>query len=180
LKGVEEMKKNIIIIGALLAVIIVTYAIAWGQMYITSKKYYNDAMKSYNETDYVYAIKGNKVAKEDESGYVFNSGFEQIVNIWNSPYALPKPKVYSDAQNMIDEIINRKIDIETAIEMFDRYFRMDNKGYLDEVLLRVADLYIQDNDMPKAKETLELIKEAFPNNTETQKIVEEKFKEINI
>lgn len=172
------MKKNIKIIGAIAVIIIVTYAIAWVQMYTTSQKYYADALKSYKAGDYVTAIKGKKIENEDESGYTFNGGFEQVEDIWDSVYALPKPQAYKDAENMTNEIINNKLDIKTGTDMFNKYFKMDDKGYLDSVMLRVADLYIQDNDIQDAKDTLETVKEAFPNNAETQKIVQEKLNKI--
>lgn len=171
------MKKNLKVIISMLLIIGFTYGAAWGQMYINSIRYYKDAMESYNNNEYVTAIKGKKVEKEDGTGYVFKGGFQQAADIWSSSYALPKPGVYKDSINMINEIVNNKIDIKTGTEMFNRYFKID-KGYLNIVMLRVADLYIEANDMEGAKETLELIKEAFPNDTETQKIVKEKFEKI--
>lgn len=171
------MKKKFKIIILLLLIIILTYGTAWGQMYRDSKKYYRDAMESYNRKNYAVAIKGQKVEDENSDGYVYKGGFQQAADIWSSAYAIPKPKVYFDSKEKINEIINNHIDIKTGTDMFNKYFKID-KGYLNQVMLRVVDLYIKDDDKDGAKETLELIKEAFPNDAETQKIVKDKLDKI--
>lgn len=161
----------------ILLIIILTYGTAWGQMYMDSKRYYSDAMESYNRKDYAVAIKGKKVENENSDGYVYKGGFQQAADIWTSAYAIPKPKVYYDSKDKINEIINNHINIKNGTDMFNKYFKID-KGYLNQVMLRVVDLYIKDGDKDSAKETLDLIKEAFPNDVETQKVVKDKLDKL--
>lgn len=172
------MNNKLKVIISLLIITILTYGFAWGEMYFNSKKYYKDAMKNYNDKNYVIAIKGKKVEKDDGSGYEFKGGFQHVMDIWDSSYAIPKPKVYKESKEMINEIINKKIDIKTGTEMFNKYFKLD-KTCLNAVMLRVADLYIQADDKEGAKETLKLIEEAFPNDNETQKNVKERLKKLD-
>lgn len=159
----------------MIIVTIFIYGVAWIQMYINSIKYFKDAMESYNNKDYIMAIKGKKVEKDDGTGYIFKGGFQQVVDIWSNSYAVPKPNVYKDSIGMINEIVDKNIDIKTGTEMFNRYFKID-KEYLNIVMLKVADLYIEGNDLEGAKETLELIKEAFPNDIKIQEAVKDKLK----
>lgn len=171
------MIKKIKIMLVVFLVIVLTYGIAWVQMYISSEKFYKDAVESYNNKDYAIAIKGKKVENQDESGYVFKGGFEQAADTWSGTYAFPKPKVYYDSTKMINDIINNKLDVKSGTDMFNRYFKLD-KGYLDAVLLRVADLYIKDDDKDDAVETLKLVQEAFPNNADIQQIVNDKLQKL--
>lgn len=166
--------KAVLIVVLLFAIM---YCISWGQMYVNSQKYYKSAMENYANRDYAVAIKGEKVENEDESGYKYVGGFEEAANIWDSSFAWPKPKVYFDSKNKINEIINKKIDIKTGMELYKRYFQID-KGYLSNVLLRVTDLYIDSDDKEDAKDTIDLIKQSFPNDSETLKLADEKLEKI--
>lgn len=173
------MKKNNKIFISIIIVTISIYGVAWIQMYINSIKYFKDAMESYNNKDYVMAIKGKKIEKDDGTGYVFKGGFQQVVDIWSDSFAVPKPGVYKKSLDMINEIVDKNIDIRTGTEMFNRYFKID-KEYLNIVMLKVADLYIEANDIKGAKEILEIIKEAFPNDIKTQEEVKNKLESINL
>ncbi len=171
------MTKKLKSVIAVLLIIIFTYTIAWMQLYRMSKKYYKNAMESYDKKEYALALKGKKIEKQDRSGYEFKGGFQQVVEIWKSPYAFPKPKVYRKASNMAETLINEKIDVKTGTEIFNRYFKFD-KGYLGEVMLRVGDLYLESGDKESALETFNLVEEAFPNDADILKKAEDKIKSI--
>ena len=171
------MKKSIKITLAVILIIFITYTISWVEMFMNSKRYYNDALESYKKKDYTMAIKGKKIESDDENGYVFKGGFQQAAEIWESPYAFPKPSLYKNSQNMIEKIIRNNIDIKTGTDFYKKYFKLD-KGYVNDVMLRVIDLYIEDGDYDDARDTLELLKESFPNDSKTLKLAEEKYKKL--
>mgnify|MGYP001601923707 FL=1 len=107
------MKKNAQIALIVIVAVLLIYGVAWIQQNNMSNKYYKDAMGNFEKGDYVIALKGKNIEKEDGSGYEFMGGFEQVDNIWSSPYAFPKPSSYKKSKDMAQEIINSKIDIKT-------------------------------------------------------------------
>lgn len=171
------MKKNAKITLIVIGVVILIYGVAWFQLNSMSNKYYKDAMGNFEKGDYVIALKGKKVEKKDGSGYKYIGGFQQVNDIWSSPYAIPKPSEYKKSKDMVNQIINDKIDIETGIEMFKQYFQID-RGYLAEIMLRVADQYVEADDVDSAIETYKIILEAFPQDDDILNEVNEKLESI--
>ncbi|EOD01198.1 tetratricopeptide repeat protein [Caldisalinibacter kiritimatiensis] len=158
-------------------VILVTYTWVWVQCYIATQNYYRNAMDNLNKGKYITALKGDRVLSEDNSKYVFIGGFQQVVEIWENPCAVPKPKLYTQAKEKISSIIKEKIDIHTGEEAFQTYINLDNR-YLPEILLHVGDLYLRKGDKKSAKETYTVVKDAFAFNQEAVKSAEEKLNRI--
>jgi len=157
------VKKNAKIALVFIIAVLLIYGVAWIQQNNMSNKYYKDAMANFKKGDFVIALKGKKVEKEDGSGYVFMGGFQQVSDIWSSPYAFPKPSAYKKSKDMAEQIIKNNIDIKTGTDMLKRYLQID-KGYLGEIMLNVADLYLKADDKENAIETYKTIEEAFPND----------------
>lgn len=172
------MKKNAKIVLAFIVVVILIYGIAWIQQNNMSNKYYKDAMGNFEKGDYVIALKGKKVEKEDRSGYEFIGGFQQVNDIWSSRYAFPKPSEYKKSKDMVNKIINDKIDIKTGTDMFKQYFQID-RGYLGEIMLNVADQYLEADDVENAIETYKMLQEAFPQDTTILNEANKKLEELS-
>ena len=137
-----------------------TYIYVWVEMYSRTSRYYEHAMELLNAKDYALAIKGQQVFDAQENAYIYKGGFQQIVIAWEHPFALPRPKMYRNAKDKIHEIITMKISAEEGMEIFKMYFRLDNR-YLGEILLRVGDIYREQQNIEKAKEIYSLITEIF-------------------
>ena len=162
----------------ILAVIFLSYGWVWFESYHMFKQYYKQAMQNYDNGEYIIALKGDQVLSEDQTRYIFEGGFQQAMDIWSSPYALPKPKLYWDTQEKIRTIIDEKIDIEMGKEAFKKYFQLDNK-YLGDILLRMGDLYIQQGNTNKAEETYTIVKDAFARDVELLTKAEERLSALN-
>lgn len=161
----------------IILVILITYTWVWVQCYVASKSYYRNAMDNLNNGKYITALKGDRVLSEDNSKYVFIGGFQQVVEIWENPYAVPKPKLYTEAKEKITFIIKEKIDIQAGEEAFQTYINLDNR-YLPEILLHVGDLYLQKGDKKSAKEIYTVVKDAFAFNQNAIKLAEEKLSRL--
>jgi tetratricopeptide (TPR) repeat protein len=171
------VKKNAQIALVVIVAVLLIYGVAWIQQNSMSNKYYKDAMGNFEKGDYVIALKGKKVEKEDGSGYEFMGGFQQVNDIWSSPYAFPKPSAYKKSKEMANEIIKSKIDIKTGMDMLKQYLQID-KGYLGEIMLNIADQYLRADDKENAIETYKTIVEAFPNDADILNIAKKKLKEF--
>ncbi len=165
----QKLKKPIII----LLVILISYSWVWLESYQRTKLYYQNALENFHKGRYITAIKGERVLKEDRSGYVFKGGFQQVETIWSSKYAFPRPGLYAEAKKKIDLIINKKIDIEMGENAFHQYFRLDNK-YLPQILLRVGDLHLKEGNIDKARKAYDLVRQAFSRKQELAKQAEDK------
>lgn len=120
-------------------------------------------MANYRAGSYIDALKGKKAEKPDGSGYVYQGGMQEVVDIWNSGYAYPKPAVYASAVKTANTIINEKIDAKTGLAAFQKYFKTDNE-YLPQILFRVAALCVAQGDTGDAKQIYDTIAEAFPTD----------------
>lgn len=169
--------KNVKTALIFIVVVFLIYGVAWIQQNSMSNKYYKDAMASFKKGDYVIALKGKKYEKEDGSGYEFMGGFQQVNDIWSSPYAFPKPPAYKKSKDMVEEIINNKIDIKTGTDMFKQYFQID-RGYLGKIMLKVADQYLKADDKESAIETYKIILEAFPHDPDILNDANKKLEEL--
>lgn len=170
------MKKKLIIGGLVLAFIFISYSVVWVKSYNHSKEYYSMAMENYNKGDYIIALKGDRVLKEDQSGYIYLGGFQQAMEIWDSKYAFPKPDIAERSKQMAERILS-EIDIKTGQQIFKTYFKIDNR-FLPEVLIRIGELQMEENQLSKAQETFKMAGEAFARREGITEIVQQKLEEI--
>lgn len=143
------MRKVLITVGSLILVALAIYIWSWEEVNIKTDKYYNDAIQSYESGDYMAALKG-KGATGKETSSISKGGFQNVVQAWSAPYAVPKPAVYKEALQGIDELINQKLTIEIGEKLYDKYVGVDD-AYLPQVMLRVGDLYKEKGDAEKAR-----------------------------
>jgi len=137
-----------------------TYALAWFNSYNLSRTYYRQAEASYRAGRYIEALMGYKGYDQAHKRRVFVGGYAQVVNIWEHPWALPRPAIYEEARAKVMEIIHQKFTRQDAQLFLDRYLGRENP-YLGEVMLRMAKLYEQEGDDESALEVYHLITESF-------------------
>ena len=170
----KKYRKIIIV----LLFISLSYLWVWFETYNRTSKFYQQASYNTEQGNYMSALKGKRTLNHDESGYVFKGGFQQVIEAWDSPYAIPKPDIYKKSEESINTIINKKIDIATGNRIFQSYFKLDNK-YLPEILLRIGDLQEEQGQLSKAKDIYTMVLEAFARNKEAAKYAEEKLNQLD-
>lgn len=156
-----KKRKPLLAVLVLALVVAVTYFVSWMQYYSRSQTYYRQAMANYDAGDYIGALKGKQVSTADGSGYAFQGGMQEVIDIWSSGYAFPKPAVYHQAVQMANTIIDQKIDAKTGLDAFQQYFKTDNE-FLPQILFKVAGELEQQNDIKDARDIYQTIKDAFP------------------
>ena len=153
-------KKPAIVILVIAILFAGTYALAWFNSYNLSRTYYRQAEASYRAGRYIEALMGYKDYDAAHGRRVFVGGYAQVVNIWEHPWALPRPAVYEEARAKVREIIHQKFTREDAQLFLDRYLGRENP-YLGEVMLRMAELYEEEGDDENALETYRLVISSF-------------------
>ncbi len=153
-------RKLAIIVIAIFVLFAGNYALAWFNSYNLSGTYYRQAGVSYQAGKYVEALMGYKDYDEASGRHVFVGGYAQVVNIWEHSWALPRPAIYAEAKAKVREIIHQKFTREDAQLFLDRYLGRENP-YLGEVVLRMAELYLEEGDKESALETYRLIIDSF-------------------
>ena len=144
-----------------LFLIVLTYGLAWYNAYNLTRTYLGDAAATFEEGDYVASLDGYEEFDETAQRDVFRGGYAQVVNIWNNPYALPKPAEVAVAQARIEEVINERLTLEDAERFVQR-----NSGrghpYLGRIYLRMGELYEAEGDTRTAEDIYEEVIEFFP------------------
>lgn len=153
-------KKPAIVILVIAILFAGNYACAWFNSYSLSRTYYRQAEASYRAGRYIEALMGYKDYDAAHGRRVFVGGYAQVVNIWEHPWALPRPAVYEEARAKVGEIIHQKFTREDAQLFLDRYLGRENP-YLGEVMLRMAELYEEEGDDENALETYRLVISSF-------------------
>lgn len=156
-------RKPAIVVLAVVVLFAGNYACAWFNSYNLSRTYYRQAEVSYRAGRYIEALMGYKDYDEARGRRVFVGGYAQVVNIWEHPWALPRPAVYEEARAKVGEIIHQKFAREDAQLFLDRYLGRENP-YLGEVMLRMAELCEEEGDEESALETYRLVISSFRAN----------------
>lgn len=156
--------RHIKIIGFLL-VIIAIYAYTWVESSQKSERLFADAQMLYDQDDFIAAIKGAE--RVVDGNYVFLGGVQQVIFAWEGPLSWPKPAIYHTARELLDTIIDQKLDVEQGLQIFERYFQLD-RTYLDRILLRVGDLYFDQKKYDRATEVYQMAKAIFVTDQEIQ------------
>ena len=155
--------KHLIAPAVIAAVIAVAYAQVWYESYKRAETYYDEAMGKYAAGQYVSALKGERTLSPDGKNYVFSGGFQQVLETWEHPFALPKPAVFKRAQAKIDEMIEEKMSVSDGEQAFKQFFRLDNR-FLDRILIRVRDRYAEQGQKRDALDVYQTVLDAFPMN----------------
>ncbi|MCG8452212.1 MAG: hypothetical protein MI717_03395 [Spirochaetales bacterium] len=159
------MAKSVKIIFVLLFVVILVYLLTWNEIKSKSELYYNYSVEFYENNEFEKAIKGHEQVIRNQ--YVYFSGLQQICTAWESPLSWPKPKVYSQAKEKLNDIIVDKMSIEERNSFIKKYFQIDKK-YLAEMMLSIGDSYYERGELEKALQTYEKVKEIFVHRKDAQ------------
>ncbi|WP_123042987.1 hypothetical protein [Cohnella candidum] len=164
------MKKWIAALAAVLAVVLV-YGYVWLGSYKMAVKYYDQAEENMNKQRYDIALKGDEAYNRTSKKYEYVGGYEQVLSIWKSPYAWPRPAVYDKAKDKIDEIVNDKLTPEAGVQLVQKYLRQDN-AFLPEILVSSTKKLIEQDRKDEAKDVLDMLSDAFGSQPGMQEQIE--------
>jgi len=170
------MKKKYIGPLIVILVIMIGYSSVWIKSYNRAREFYIAAMENYNSGEITIALKGGKV-RSNNSEYVYIGGFQQAYEMFESKYAIPKPKLMDKSEVMINRIID-EVTIEEGKEIFQSNFGIDNR-YLPDILIRIGDLYYEQEQYDKSEETYQMVVDAFSRYEEQARIAQEKLKKFD-
>ncbi|MDQ0338663.1 tetratricopeptide (TPR) repeat protein [Caldalkalibacillus uzonensis] len=154
------MKKVLLVTISVILFASGVYAYVWFETYQNAKKFMEQADANFERGDYGKALKGGEVYDEQEQAYVFTGGYEHVLMLWSSRWAIPKPGIYYEAKEKIDVIIYEKLSADEGFALFQQYFNLNNR-HLPEILLQSGRLYIEAGEYEKAKAIFELAIDAF-------------------
>lgn len=171
------MKKKIYGILILIIIIGIGYSSIWLKSYNQARRYYVQAMENYNNGHLSIALKGDVIKNPESSGYTYIGGFQQALEIFESDYAFPKPSISEKSKVMVYRIIS-EMDLNTGQSIFKANFGKDNR-FLPEILIRIGDIHLSNNDEKKAKEAYQMVIDAFERYREAYDIATKKLEDLN-
>lgn len=155
------MKRWIIAICAVAALTFGSYGWAWLESYQLTRQYLAEAEASLAGGDLAGALKGKERRDPQSGAVVFAGGYQQVLDLWSSPGAWPKPAEYYAAREAIAEILQYRLTVQDGITMFQNFYGRDN-GLLPDILLRVGALLEEQGDTDGAEEIYQTVIDAFP------------------
>jgi len=155
-----KIKKTSLIVVILIVVLFFgNYAWAWFDSYNLSVTYYRQAEASYQDGRHVDSLMGYKEYIEGQEKRVFVGGYIQVVNIWASPWAFPRPTIYKQAEIRADQVI-QGLSHKDARLYLEMYLGRENP-YLGKVMLRLGQTYEENGDERGALEIYRSIIDLF-------------------
>jgi hypothetical protein len=158
---VSHLRRNLIILGVILLLLIGSYAFAWYNAFSLSSDYLRDADSTYQAGKYLDALVGSENFDSVTNKYVTKGGYLQVEKIWKDPYAWPIPGGVDRAVSRIDEIINQRLTVDQA-EQFIQANTGKKNAYFGVIYLRLGELYEKENDTKSAKEIYNTVLDSFP------------------
>ena len=159
--GLTPRRRTFLIVLSAVGLFVVTYIAAWLSAYNLAQSYLVDADASFADGEYLEALTGYDEFDDALGRNVFRGGYQQVVNIWSSPYAQPVPEAITPARSRIDEIINQHITIDDAEGFVQRNVGRSNP-FLGRIFLRLGELYEAEGDVDDAMDIYEEVAELFP------------------
>jgi hypothetical protein len=158
---VSHLRRNLIILGVILLLLVGSYAFAWYNAFSLSSDYLRDADSTYQSGKYLDALVGSENFDTVTNKYVTKGGYLQVEKIWKDPYAWPIPGGVDRAEARIDEIINKRLTVDQA-EQFIQANTGKKNAYFGVIYLRLGELYEKENDTKSAKEIYTTVLDSFP------------------
>ncbi len=152
----------VILVGAVV-VFCFTYLLAGWSADRLATAYLADADASYRAGHYLDALVGYQEFDPASQRYVQRGGYMQVKGIWASPYARPVPAGVPEAQQKIDDIVNKRLTIDDA-EQFVQANTGQANPYLGIIYLRLGELYEAANRLSDAKDVYQSIPSLFPDD----------------
>lgn len=159
------LRRTLLIVGVLVALIAGTYALAWYRASSLASTYLTDADTSYDAGKYLEALVGYEDFDPARDAYVTHGGYLHVERIWKDPNANPKPPGVERAIARIDEIINQRLTIEQA-ERFIEVNAGRGNPYLGVIYLRLGELYEQEGALRDARDIYSSVPELFRDETD--------------
>ncbi len=157
----SHWRRNLIILGIIVLLLLGSYAFAWYNAASLSSDYLRDADSTYQAGKYLEALVGSENFDLATNKYVTKGGYLQVEKIWKDPYAWPIPGGVDRAEARIDEIINKRLTVDQA-EQFVQANTGKKNAYFGVIYLRLGELYEKENDLKSAKEVYNTILDSFP------------------
>ena len=157
------MKKVIITGVTVIISFVFIYSLVWFESYQNSLAFYDQATENFEDKQYGLALKGGDDFDPEVGEYVYTGGYEQVLAAWSNKWAIPKPSVYFQAEDRINEIIYEKLTADEGFALFQQYFRSSNR-HLPEILIQTGKLYMEDGEYSKAEAVFQLAIDAFGRN----------------
>jgi tetratricopeptide (TPR) repeat protein len=157
-------RRSILLLGGLVAVLVISYSLAWLSAYRLSQGYLHDADASYDRGSYLDALVGYKEYDEAQKRYVDRGGYMEVERIWADRYALPVPADVARSRERIDEIVNDRLTIDDA-ETFVQANIGRSNPYLALLYLRLGELYEADGRIDDARDIYSSYVDLFPDET---------------
>lgn len=147
----------------LIAVFLLTYALAWTNANRLATRFFQDSENSFNNGDYLRALVGYQEFDESANRYINFGGYLNVEKIWSSRYSWPRPAYLDQARARSQEVIGDKLTIEQAEQ-----YVMENTGrpgapYFAEIYLRLGELYEKNGDTRDALDIYESFASLFSN-----------------
>ncbi|MGE5221293.1 MAG: hypothetical protein ACM3PY_02575 [Omnitrophica WOR_2 bacterium] len=155
-------KRLLLVVLAILAVFLVTYALAWYNANQLSSRFYNDAAASYKAGNYLDALVGYQKFDEKTNKYINYGGYVSVEKIWSGPYSWPVPAFVQESRQRSQEIISQKLTADQALQYIQENTGRPNVPYFGEIYLRLGELYEQQGDIKDAKDIYTSMTSLFP------------------
>jgi hypothetical protein len=164
-----------VIVAGVLAIV---YGYTWASAYSRSQAFMRAALSDLAQGDISLAIKGGKVLDPRRNVYVTHGGLQAVIETWESPWALPSPRLYGQAVAELDAVIDGSLDAATGSAIIQHYARLDRK-FLDRIALKTASLYADQGRAEEARELYQESRELFPQDKAFQARVDAGLKALD-
>ncbi len=172
------MRRRLRAVAGVVLVIVASYAYSWATVYVRSATNYRDALDNLARGRADLAIKGGQVVDRERNTYLKLGGLQSVIEVWESPWAVPRPRLYRQAIATLDAAIERSLDAETGVALVRQYARLDRR-FLDRIMFRVGALYEAAGRLEDARTLYEQAKALFPQDRQFIARVDERLRSLN-
>ncbi len=162
----------------LVAIFVLTYALAWYNANQLASRFYQDAQASYNKGDYLQALVGYQNFDAKTNKYVNYGGYLNVEKIWSSSYSWPQPPYVQASFQRSQEIVNQKLTVQQAEQYIQQNTGRPGTPYFAEIYLRLGELYEQSGDTKDAIDVFQTFPSQFPNRKDLIKIANQHLQKL--
>ncbi len=148
-------------VALVVALFVITYAIAWFRASRLSATFMADADASYQAGKYLESITGYEEFDKARNAYVTHGGYMKALNVWASPRAWPQPAGIGLARERIDDVLQNHLTVAEA-EGFVQANIGKRNPFMGPIYLRLGELYEEQGDAADARQVYADIPELFP------------------
>jgi hypothetical protein len=145
----------------LVVFVAINYAWAWQDAHRLSADRMAEAEASYARGRYLEALTGYEERDPLTGERLAKGGYIQVVHLWDSPYAWPRPALVQNAGERIHDIVRNDLTRADA-ERFVEATRGRASAYLPDIYLRLGELYEAEGDPASALSVYRDVLEFFP------------------